>query len=132
MQNNINTQHSRSENSEHLENTLSTITFDDFLKVQMCAGTIIQVEDNIKAIKPSYILTIDFGSAGIKTSSAQLTQNYSKENLLGRQIIAVMNFPTKRIAGVKSEVLVLGSVSESHGVVLLQPTMPVPNGSFVR
>ena len=131
MQSNNENQSKDSPQLANIENNLSTITFEDFLKVKMCTGTILKVEDNPKATKPAYILTIDFGPEGIKTSSAQLTQNYDKENLIGHQVVAVMNFPTKRIAGIKSEVLVLGSVSDSHDVVLLQPTMPVPNGSRI-
>lgn len=110
-------------------NEAALITFEDFLKVNLRVGTIIKIDDNQKALKPAYVLTIDFGHYGIKTSSAQITDHYSKEDLLGRQIVAVMNFPAKRVAGIKSEVLVLGAMTE--GVVLLQPTMKVPNGSAI-
>ncbi|MDV2992422.1 MAG: putative chaperone CsaA [Chroococcidiopsis sp. SAG 2025] len=89
---------------------IAEISFDDFLKVDMRVGTIIAVEDNLKAKKPAYILTIDFGNLGQKMSSAQITDNYSKAELIGKQIIAVVNFPAKRVAGVKSEVLILGAV----------------------
>lgn len=108
-----------------------TISYDDFTKVKICAGTVLDAVPNEKAKKPAYVLTIDFGPYGIKTSSAQLTKNYNAHELRGRQIVAVMNFEPKRVAGVKSEVLVLGCVSEETDVVLLQPTCAVPNGSRV-
>ncbi len=101
-----------------------------FESVEMRAGTITNAEVNKKAIKPAYILTIDFGEAGIKKSSAQITQHYSVDNLIGKQIIAVMNFPHKLIAGIKSEVLVLGCVGE-QGTILLQPDKFVPNGAKI-
>ena len=104
------------------------ISFDDFLKVQIVTGTIVDARPNPKARVPAFVIDIDFGPHGRKTSSAQLTRNYTPDMLMGKQIIAVANFPPKRIAGVKSEVLVLGAVSETHGVVLLEPTFPVENG----
>jgi tRNA-binding protein len=85
----------------------------------------------LKARKPAYILTIDFGELGEKMSSAQITDNYSKAELIGKQIIAVVNFPAKRVAGVKSEVLVLGAVTNDKGVVLLEPNLPVENGNRI-
>jgi len=112
-------------------NELTTIEFDDFLKVDMRVGTALSAQLNPKAQKPAYILTIDFGALGIKTSSAQLTIHYSAEALIGRQVIAVVNFAPKRIAGVKSEVLVLGAPDENGAVVLLQLTQPVANGSRI-
>lgn len=106
------------------------IEFEDFQKVAIATGTILEVRDNEKARAPSYVLTIDFGpDYGTRTSSAQITRNYSAADLVGRQIVAVMNFPPKRIAGVKSEVLVLGAVSPEHDVVLLEPSFPVENGA---
>ncbi len=106
------------------------IEFEDFERVEMATGTIIEATLNEKARVPAFSLRIDFGAAwGEKRSSAQLTRNYSAEDLVGRQIVAVMNFPAKRVAGVKSEVLVLGAVSDGHGVVLLQPDFAVENGS---
>ena len=104
------------------------ISFDDFLKVRMVTGTIVDARVNPKARVPALVIEIDFGPHGRRTSSAQLTANYTPEKLVGKQIVAVVNFPPKRIAGIKSEVLVLGAVSESHGVVLLEPTFPVENG----
>ena len=104
------------------------ISFDDFLKVRIVAGTIVDARVNPKARVPAFVVEIDLGPYGRRTSSAQLTGNYTPETLIGKQIVAVINFPPKRIAGVKSEVLVLGAVSETHGVVLLEPTFPVENG----
>ncbi|MBD2307449.1 tRNA-binding protein [Chroococcidiopsis sp. FACHB-1243] len=113
------------------ETAIAEITFDDFLKVDMRVGTILDVEDNLKARKPAYILTIDFGELGQKMSSAQITDNYSKAELIGKQIIAVVNFPAKKVAGVKSEVLILGAVPNNQGVVLLEPNLPVENGTRI-
>ena len=94
------------------------ISFDDFMGVELRVGTVIEAAINEKAKKSAYVLSVDFGPYGIKTSSAQITHNYQPENLVGKLVIAVMNFPVKRIAGVKSEVLVLGAYSESRDVVL--------------
>ena len=107
------------------------ISFDEFLRVHMITGTIVAARVNPKARVPAFVIEIDFGSCGRRTSSAQLTRNYTPETLVGRQIVAVANFPPKRIAGVKSEVLILGAVSESSGVVLLEPTFPVENGARI-
>ena len=108
------------------------IAFDDFMKVDIRTGTITHAEINEGAHKPSYVLTIDFGEAiGEKTSSAQLTDNYTVEDLIGKQIVAVVNFPPKRIAGVKSEVLVLGAVSDADAVVLLEPTFHTLDGARI-
>jgi len=108
------------------------IDFEDFQRVELATGTIVDARLNEKARQPAYVLNIDFGPGhGEKTSSAQLTQNYSVEDLVGKQIVAVMNFPVKRIAGVKSEVLVIGAVSDTHGVVLLEPSFPVENGAHI-
>ena len=104
------------------------ISFDDFLKVQILTGTVVDARINPKARVPAFVIDIDFGPHGRRTSSAQLTANYSPESLVGKQIVAVTNFPPKRIAGIKSEVLVLGAMSWAHGVVLLEPTFPVENG----
>lgn len=113
-------------------NEAADIQFEDFLKVDIRAGTIIEAKLNSRAKNPAYVLTIDFGELGIKMSSAQITKNYEPEQLLGKQIVAVMNFPAKRVAGIKSEVLVLACVDESAaGVVLLQPSLTVLNGCRV-
>ncbi|HMW35826.1 tRNA-binding protein [bacterium] len=103
------------------------ISYDDFDKVEIRTGTIIEVNDFHKARKPAYQLTIDFGVAGIKRSSAQITDMYDKQALIGKQILAVVNFPPKQIANFFSECLVLGVVTP-EGVVLLQTERPVANG----
>ena len=104
------------------------ITWNDFEKIEMRTGTIIDATDFTNAKKPAYQLTIDFGDAGIKRSSAQITTLYQKENLIGKQVIAVMNFPVKQIANFFSECLVLGVYNEDNDVVLLQPSLAVKNG----
>ena len=105
--------------------------FDEFLKLRIVTGTIVAVRVNAKARVPAFVVEVDFGPHGRKTSSAQLTGNYTPDTLLGKQVVAVANFPPKRVAGVKSEVLILGAVSETHGVVLLEPTFPVENGTRI-
>ena len=105
-----------------------TITWDDFSKIDIRAGTITEVTDFPKAKKPSYQLKIDFGQLGIKQSSAQITSFYNKEELLGKQVIAVVNFPVKQIANFFSECLVLGVYTDENDVVLLQPDKSVGNG----
>ena len=107
------------------------ITWDDFEKVDIRTGTVIEVSDFPGAKKPAYQLHIDFGELGIKRSSAQITALYLKEELMGRQVIAVVNFPVKQIANFFSECLVLGVYNENKEVVLLQPTLPVKNGSRI-
>jgi tRNA-binding protein len=105
------------------------IDFDDFMKVEMHVGTIVAAVDFPKARKPAYQLTIDFGATiGLKRSSAQITVLYKKEDLVGRQVIAVTNFPVRQIANFFSEVLVLGSVNTEGVVTLLQPEQNVENG----
>lgn len=105
------------------------ITWNDFEKVEMRVGTILDVQDFPKANKPAYQLTIDFGvELGIKKSSAQITKRYTKEDLIGKQIVAVVNFPKKQIADFMSECLVLGSVGAENDIVLLTSDIPVENG----
>jgi tRNA-binding protein len=104
------------------------ISWSDFEKVEIRVGTIIQVDDFPKAKNPAYKLTIDFGPLGIKKSSAQITKLYQKEALIGKQIIAVVNFPPKQIADFMSECLVLGAVGDDKEVTLLTPNLPVSNG----
>jgi tRNA-binding protein len=107
---------------------MSTISWDDFAKIEIRAGTIMEVNDFPKAKNPAYQITIDFGELGIKRSSAQVTNLYEKEALIGKQVIAVMNFPPKQIANFFSECLVLGIYTDKKEVVLLTPDRPVENG----
>ena len=108
---------------------MNKINWNDFEKVEMRVGTIIAVNDFPEAHKPAYQITIDFGNdIGIKKSSAQITKNYSKEDLVNKQIIAVINFPPKQIATFISECLVLGSVGDTNDIVLLSPDANVENG----
>ncbi|MBN9311535.1 MAG: tRNA-binding protein [Chryseobacterium sp. 39-10] len=107
------------------------ISWSDFEKIDMRSGTIIAVQDFPKAKNPSYILEIDFGELGIKKSSAQITTLYTKDDLVGRQIIAVVNFPKKQIANFFSECLVLGIYGDNKEVTLLTPSFAVKNGKHV-
>ncbi len=111
---------------------MGTITWQDFEKVELRAGTIIEVNDFPKARKPAYKLLIDFGiEIGIKRSSAQITKLYTKEQLLGKQVICVTNFPPRQIADFMSEVLTTGFILEDGEVVLSEPQQKVPNGSLL-
>ena len=106
------------------------IGYSDFDKIDVRVGTVLTAGLNEKALKPAYVLEIDFGpELGIKTSSAQITQAYDPESLIGKQIVAVVNFEPKRVAGVRSEVLILAIVQPDGPTVLLMPDMPVKNGS---
>jgi tRNA-binding protein len=105
-----------------------SITWEDFEKVDIRVGTIVEAHEFPKAKKPAYQLKIDFGSLGIKQSSAQITTFYQRENLIGKQVIAVVNFPPKQIANFFSECLVLGVYTDSKEVVLLHPERSVENG----
>lgn len=107
------------------------LSWEDFEKVDMRVGTILEVHDFPEARNPSYILKIDFGELGIKKSSAQITGRYTKEALKDKQIIAVVNFPPKQIATIKSECLVLGILGEEKDVCLFSPDSPVKNGSKI-
>ncbi len=105
------------------------ITYDIFDKVDIRLGTVISVKKNEKARKPSLIVEVDFGKEiGVKQSSAQITHYYNEENLKGKQIIAVCNFPEKNIAGVVSQVLILGSVDKEGRVTLVHPSQKAENG----
>lgn len=104
------------------------IEYADFQKIDIRVGTIRAVYDFPEARKPAYRLEIDFGPLGVKRSSAQITQLYTKEELIGKQVIAVVNFPPKQIGKFLSEVLTLGLPDEKGSVVLLMPNMNVPNG----
>ena len=105
------------------------ISYDIFDKVDIRIGTVLSVKKNVKARKPSLIIEVDFGDKiGIKQSSAQITDFYNEENLKGKQVIGVCNFPEKNIAGVRSQFLVLGTLEEDGKVVLLHPSQPTKNG----
>ena len=104
------------------------ISWNDFEKIDIRTGTIIEVKDFPQARKPAYQLLIDFGELGTRRSSAQITAHYSRDELLNRQVIAVINFPPKQIADFISECLVLGVYDENKNVILLQPGKRVPSG----
>jgi len=105
------------------------ISFNDYDKVDIRIGTVVNLSKNEKARKPSLVLEVDFGGEiGIKKSSAQITNYYNKENLVGKQVIGVCNFPEKNIADIKSQFLVLGAIEENGEVVLLHPSQPTKNG----
>jgi len=108
-----------------------TISFDDFTKLDLRVGTIIEVNDFPKARKPAYQLKIDFGDLGIKQSSAQITEHYNKKDLLNRQIIAVVNFERKQIANFFSECLILGVADDQGAIVLLKTEKKCKNGQEV-
>jgi tRNA-binding protein len=108
---------------------MNEISWEDFAKIELRVGTILSVEDFPQARKPAFKLAIDFGEFGVRQSSAQLTVHYSKETLIGRQILAVINFPKKQIANFFSECLTTGVPDAAGNVVLISPDKPVPNGS---
>lgn len=110
---------------------MELISWTDFEKIKMHTGTILEAKEFPEARKPAYQLTIDFGPLGIKRSSAQVTKFYKPSTLVGQQVIAVVNFPPKKIAGFVSECLVLGVYDENKDVVLLEPKHAVPNGSAI-
>ncbi len=112
-----------------MENNLNDLSWHEFERVEMRVGTILEANDFPEARKPAYQLTIDFGTEiGIRKTSAQITVRYSKEVLVGRQVISVVNFPKKQIGKFMSECLVLGSVGENNEIVLLAPDFKVQNG----
>jgi len=108
---------------------METITWHDFEKVELRAGTILEVADFPEARKPAYKLKVDFGPFGIRWSSAQITKHYTKEELPGLQIVGIINFPKKQIANFMSEFLVTGFADENGDIVLTEIERPVPNGS---
>lgn len=110
---------------------LYQVHFEHFVKLELRVGTVRRAASNAKARLPSYILEIDFGPLGLKSSSAQLTERYTPDDLVGQQVVAVVNLPPKRVAGVKSEVLVLAAVDEAVGTTLLALTHPVADGTRV-
>ena len=105
------------------------ISFNDYDKVDIRIGTVVNLSKNEKARKPSLVLEVDFGGEiGIKKSSAQITHYYNNENLIGKQVIGICNFPKKNIAGVFSEILILGAIEKDGKVVLVHPSQKVENG----
>ena len=105
------------------------ITYDGYEKLDIRLGTVLSVKKNEKARKPSLVVEVDFGKdIGVKTSSAQITHYYNSENLVGKQVIGVCNFPEKNIAGIKSQFLLLGSIDEEGKVTLLHPSQKAENG----
>jgi tRNA-binding protein len=108
---------------------MEQITWKDFEKVELRVGTIMEAHDFPKARKPAYKMKIDFGELGIKWSSAQITKHYTKEELIGRQIIAVINFPEKQIADFMSQCLVTGFADANGDIVLTSVDKPLPNGA---
>lgn len=108
---------------------MQTIEWQDFEKVELRVGTIRSARTNEKAVKPAYVLEVDLGEHGIKTSSAQITAHYTCDELIGRQVLCVCNFAPKRIAGVRSEVLVTGVYDSDNRVVLAGFDKPLPNGA---
>ena len=104
------------------------LRWDEFQKVDMRIGTIVEAEVFHEARIPAYRLKIDFGPLGMRKSSAQITKLYQTEDLIGKQVVAVVNFPPKQIANIQSQCLVLGSLGEENTITLLQPGNPVPNG----
>ena len=107
-------------------------SFEDFFKVDVRIGTITEVIEFPKAKKPAYQILIDFGTIGIKKSSAQITELYTKEKLLGKQVIAIINFNPRQIANFMSECLILGVYNKDGHVVLLQTSQPIKNGEQIR
>jgi tRNA-binding protein len=108
---------------------METISWQDFERVQLRVGTVVSVEDFPEARKPAWKLTVDFGELGLRRSSAQITTLYKKEDLIGRQVLGVVNFPPKQVGPFKSEVLVTGFAQEDGAIVLAMPERSVPNGA---
>ena len=108
---------------------MQEISWNDFEKVELRVGTIVDVNDFPEARKPAYKVKVDFGEFGIKKSSAQITDHYSKDELLGKQVVCVINFPVKQIGPSKSECLVTGFYRDDGSVVLAQPEREVPDGA---
>ncbi|BBU98973.1 MULTISPECIES: tRNA-binding protein [Providencia] len=110
---------------------MQIIEWDDFTRVEMRVGTIVSAQVNSKAKKPAYVMEVDLGELGIKRSSAQITVNYTPDDLIGKQVLCVCNFEVKRIAGIKSEVLITGASDEKGAIVLAEFNLPLPNGALL-
>jgi tRNA-binding protein len=115
-----------------LPKALESVSIDDFFNIDIRVGTVLRAEPFAEARKPAYKLWIDFGELGVRQSSAQITQLYRPEELPGRQVVAVVNFPPRRIAGFKSEVLVLGAATEAGHITLLAPDAYAPDGARIH
>ena len=109
----------------------NALTWDDFTKVEMRIGTILSAEVFKEVKNPAYKMQIDFGEFGIKKTSAQITKLYTPDELIGNQIVAVINFPKKQIANIMSECLVLGAVGEQHEITLISPERKIKNGTRI-
>lgn len=107
------------------------LTWEEFERVEMVVATVKTVKLNEKALKPAYVFQLDAGPFGILTSSAQLTFNYSETDLLGKQVVVVINFADKRIAGIKSQCLIMGAVEDSKNIVIISPEREVLNGTKI-
>ena len=118
------------EGDDAAQSALMTATWEEFERLQLTVGRIVGVEEFAEARVPAWKLSIDFGNHGVRRSSTQVT-HYSQDELLGRQVVCVLGFQSKRIAGFDSEVLVLGAISDAHGVVLLRPDVEVEDGTSV-
>ena len=114
-----------------MDTSKNNLSWDEFTRVEMRVGTILTAEVFEEARNPSYKMTIDFGEFGVRKTSAQITKLYQPQDLIERQIIAVINFPSKQIATIMSECLVLGAVGDEHEVTLLAPEREVKNGTRV-
>ncbi|CAE6910189.1 putative chaperone CsaA [Pseudomonas marincola] len=108
---------------------MQEIQWEDFQRIELRVGTIISAQPNSKALKPAFVLQVDLGELGIKTSSAQITAHYQADQLIGRQVLCVCNFAAKRVAGVRSEVLVTGVYDDQQRVVLAGFDRPLANGA---
>ncbi|HCP57339.1 MULTISPECIES: tRNA-binding protein [Pseudomonas] len=108
---------------------MQEIQWEDFQRIELRVGTIISAQPNSKALKPAFVLQVDLGELGIKTSSAQITAHYQADQLIGRQVLCVCNFPAKRVAGVRSEILVTGVYDDQQRVVLAGFDRPLANGA---
>lgn len=118
--------------SGHTAPVPETIAYADFAAVDLRVGTVVAAEPNTKARRPAYVLRIDLGEHGVRTSSAQITQHYTPDGLFGRQVLCVCNLPPKRVAGITSEVLVVGAYDAQEAVVLAGFEHPVPDGARLQ
>jgi len=108
------------------------VSVDDFFRIDIRVGTVIRAEGFPEAKKPAYKLWIDFGELGVRQSSAQITELYQPEELVGRQVVAVVNFPPRKVAGFRSEVLVLGAATQNGSITLLAPDAYAPDGERIH